>query len=86
MQHFFDCLIFLSLLFLALFGLGKVFSGTLWIVVGILCVAVWFWLSLVIAPKIDHYRNSRRIPRGIAAYLRGTGDRKKIIDPGGVRG
>jgi hypothetical protein len=77
MQHFFDCLIFLSLLFLALFGLGKVFSGTLWIIVGILCVAVWFWLGLVIAPKIDHYRNSRRIRRGIAAYLRGTATGKR---------
>jgi hypothetical protein len=72
MQDFFDYLIFLSLLFLALFGLGKLFSGILWIVVCILCVVVWLWLGFVIAPKIDHHRNMRRIQRGVAAYLRGT--------------
>jgi hypothetical protein len=74
MQHFFDYLIFLFPLFLGLFALGKVPSWTLGIVVvvDILCVAVFLWLGFVIAPKIDHYRKSRRIPRGIAAYLRET--------------
>lgn len=72
MQDFLDYLIFLSLLFLALFGLGKLFSGIALIVVCFLCVAVWLWLGFVIAPKIDHYRNMRRIQRGVAAYLRGT--------------
>lgn len=77
MRDFFDYLIFLSLLFLALFALGKLFSGMLWIVVGFLCVAVWSWLGFVIVPKIDHYRNIRRIQREVAAYLRRTRAGKK---------
>jgi len=70
MLRFFDYLIFLSLLFLALIALGKVFSGNLWII-GILCVAL-VWLGFVIAAKLDHYRESRRIRRGITAYLKET--------------
>ncbi|TMB65610.1 MAG: hypothetical protein E6J54_25025 [Deltaproteobacteria bacterium] len=72
MQHFFDYVIFLFPLFLALFALGKVPSWTLGIVVvvDILCVAVFLWVGFIIPPKIDHYRKSRRIRRGIAAYLR----------------
>jgi ABC-type polysaccharide/polyol phosphate export permease len=74
MQHFFDYVIFVFPLLLALFAMGKVPSWTLGIVVvvDILCVAVFLWLGFVIAPKIDHYRQSRRIQRGTAAYLRGT--------------
>ena len=72
MQHFFDYVIFLFPLFLALFALEKVPSWTLGIVVvvDILCVAVFLWIGFVIPPKIDHYRKSRQIRRGIAAYLR----------------
>jgi ABC-type polysaccharide/polyol phosphate export permease len=79
MQYFFDYVIFLFPLFVALFALGKVPSWTLGIVVvvEILCVAVFLWLAFVIAPKIDHYRKSRRIQRGTAAYLRGTGAGKE---------
>jgi ABC-type polysaccharide/polyol phosphate export permease len=74
MQHFFDYAIFLFPLLLALFARGKVPSWTLGIVLGvdILCVAVFLWLGFVVAPKIDQYRKSRRIRRGIAAYLRET--------------
>ncbi len=77
MQHLFDYLIFLVLLFLALFCLGKLFSGILWVVICILCVTVWLWLGFVIAPKIDHYRNVRRIQRGLAEYLRETAAGKR---------
>ena len=65
MRHFFDYLAFFFPLFLALFALGKVPSWTLRIVVvvDILCVAVFLWLGFVIAPKLDHYRNSR-VPSG----------------------
>ena len=70
MLRFFDYLIFLSLLFLALIVLGKVFSGNLWIIV-ILCIAL-VWLGVIIAAKLDHYRDNRRIRRGITAYLKET--------------
>lgn len=72
MQRVFDYFIFLSLLFLALIALEKVFNGNLW-VLGILCVAV-IRFGFVNAPKIDQYRNSRRIRRGIAEYLNERAD------------
>lgn len=66
----FDYLIFLPLLFFALIALGQVFGGNLW-VLGILCIAV-VRLGFIIAARINQYRNSRRIHRGMAAYLKQT--------------
>ena len=72
MRQFFDYLIFLFLLLLSLFALWKVFSGTLGLVVSLLCIAVYFWVGFLIVPKLDRYRNSRRIERAIANYFRQT--------------
>jgi hypothetical protein len=35
-----------------------------------LSIVAGFWLVWVLVPKIDQRRNSRRIQRGIAEYLR----------------
>ncbi len=41
------------------------------------CVVAGFWLIWVVVPKIDRRRNSRRIQRGIAEYLRKLGAGKE---------
>ncbi len=68
MLRLFDYLIFLPLLFFAFIALGQIFSGNIF-ALGIFCVAM-VRVSFIIAVKIEQYRNSRRIRRGMAAYLK----------------
>ena len=42
-----------------------------------LSIVVGFWLVWVLVPKIDRRRNTRRIQRGIAEYLRKIGAGKE---------
>jgi len=46
------------------------------------CVVAGFWLVWVLVPKIDRRRNSRRIQRGIAEYLRKIGAEKEQLKAG----